>query len=72
MFNSQLGVDTDEVRLDSRLVEDLNMNDLDLAETMLDIELKFSVIISDEDRAAFATVGDLVRFIDAYQAAQQP
>jgi len=71
LLNDLLGVDTDEIRLDSRLVVDLNMNELDLAEAMMEIESKFSVVISDQDRASFTSVRDLVDFIDAYQAAQE-
>jgi acyl carrier protein len=71
VINRQIGVDTDDIRPDSRLVEDLNMTDLDLVETMQEIEMHFSVVISDEDRASFLTVSDLVHFIDAYHASQE-
>ena len=64
----QLGVDEDEIKLETSFVEDLNADSLDLVELIMSLEEEFSkagktIEISDEDAEKIVTVGDAVSYI---------
>ena len=60
-----LGVDWTGVTMQSRFVEDFGVDDLDMAEFIMDIEDKFGLPdVSAEDDESFRTVGDVVRYIE--------
>ncbi|HEY81542.1 MAG TPA: acyl carrier protein [Anaerolineae bacterium] len=56
----QLGVEPDEVTMDSRFREDLEADSLDLVELMMAFEEEFGGEISDEDAMKIQTVGEAV------------
>ena len=60
----QLGLDEDEVTMESRFREDLEADSLDIVELIMAFEDKFGGEISDEDAQSIVTVGDVVRFIE--------
>ncbi|WP_334084489.1 acyl carrier protein [Helicobacter typhlonius] len=60
----QLSVDANEVRLESRFIEDLNADSLDVVELVMALEEKFSIEIPDEDAEKIKTVKDVVDYID--------
>lgn len=53
----------EEVKLTSRLVEDLGADSLDFFELLMGFEDTFNVTVSDEDAAKFKTVGDIVNYL---------
>jgi acyl carrier protein len=60
-----LGVKTEDVKTESRFVEDLGADSLDLVELIMSFEDKFSVEISDESAEKLVTVKDVLDFIEA-------
>jgi len=61
----QLNVNADEVKEESRFVEDLGADSLDVVELVMELEEKFDIEIPDEDAEKIATVADAVKFIEA-------
>jgi len=59
----QLGVAEDEVRVDSRFVEDLGADSLDLVELIMAMEEEFEAEIPDEEAEKIQTVGDAINYI---------
>ena len=60
----QLGLDDDEVTMESRFREDLEADSLDIVELIMAFEDEFGGEISDEDAQSIVTVGDVVKFIE--------
>ncbi len=60
-----LGVKAEDVKAESRFVEDLGADSLDLVELIMSFEDKFSVEISDEAAEKLITVKDALDFIEA-------
>ena len=60
-----LGVKADEVKAESRFVEDLGADSLDLVELIMSFEDKFGVEISDEAAEKLVIVKDVLDFIEA-------
>ncbi len=58
----QLDVSRDQVALDTRFVDDLGADSLDLAELTMEFEDEFDLDIP-EDEEAIRTVGDAVKYI---------
>ncbi len=64
----QLSVSPDEVKEESKFVEDLGADSLDVVELVMALEEKFDVEIPDEDAEKIATVSDAIKFIENIQA----
>lgn len=58
----QLGVDEDEITLDTTFA-DLNADSLDIVELIMALEEEFNLDIPDEDAEKIRTVGDAVNYI---------
>lgn len=63
----ELGVEKEEVKLDTNIQEDLEADSLDLFQIINEIEDKFDVKIETED--GIATVKDLVEYVEKQQNA---
>lgn len=61
----QLGVSADEVKMESKFVDDLNADSLDVVELIMELEEKLGVTIPDEDAEKITSVGDVVAYIDS-------
>jgi len=61
----QLNVSPDEVKEDSKFVEDLGADSLDVVELVMALEEKFDIEIPDDQAEAIATVGDAIKFIES-------
>jgi len=61
----QLNVSPDEIKEESKFVEDLGADSLDVVELVMALEEKFDIEIPDEDAEKIATVADAVKFIEA-------
>lgn len=59
----QLGVAKEEVKLDSKFVDDLKADSLDVVELVMEFEDEFEVTIPDDDYDKIKTVGDAVKYI---------
>lgn len=64
----QLNVGADEVKEDSKFVEDLGADSLDVVELVMALEEKFDIEIPDDQAEKIATVADAINFIESTQA----
>ncbi|NPA28071.1 MAG: acyl carrier protein [Epsilonproteobacteria bacterium] len=64
----QLGVNIDEIKEESRFVDDLGADSLDVVELVMALEEKFDIEIPDEAAEKIATVADAVKFIEEAKA----
>ena len=60
----QLGVEADEVNIDSTFIDDLGADSLDIAELIMAFEEEFGIEIPDEAAEKIKTVQDVVSYID--------
>ena len=60
-----LGVKEEDIKAESKFVDDLGADSLDLVELIMSFEDKFSIEISDEDAEKIVTVKDALDYIDA-------
>jgi acyl carrier protein len=61
-----LGVNEEDVKPESKFVDDLGADSLDLVELIMSLEDKFSIEISDEEAEKIITVKDALDFIDEH------
>ena len=60
----QLGVDADDVNIDSTFIDDLGADSLDIVELIMAFEEEFNVEIPDKKKKKIKTVKDTVDYID--------
>ena len=60
----QLGVEADEVNIDSTFIDDLGADSLDIVELIIAFEEEFGIEIPDEAAEKIKTVQDVVSYID--------
>jgi len=63
----QLNVSPDEIKEDSKFVEDLGADSLDVVELVMALEEKFDIEIPDADAEKIATVGDAIKYIEDHK-----
>ena len=59
----QLGVDEDDVQMESSFIDDLGADSLDIVELVMALEEEFELEIPDSDAEKITTVGDAVEYI---------
>ncbi|HOL92523.1 MAG TPA: acyl carrier protein [Clostridiales bacterium] len=59
----QLGVEEDEVTLESSFIDDLGADSLDIVELIMALEEEFDIEIPDSEAEKITTVGDAVEYI---------
>jgi acyl carrier protein len=67
ILSEQLGVDADEISMESQIVDNLDADSLDIVELLMALEEELEVEIPDEEAEKFVTVGDVVEYIKAKQ-----
>lgn len=60
----QLGVEADEVAIESTFIDDLGADSLDIVELIMAFEEEFNIEIPDEAAEKIKTVQDVVNYID--------
>ncbi len=60
----QLNVPEENITLETRFIEDLKADSLDLVELVMDLEDRYGVEIPDEQLAEVKTVGQIVEIIN--------
>jgi len=60
----QLDCDPAEVKEDSKFIEDLGADSLDVVELVMALEEKFDIEIPDEDAEGILTVADAIKYIE--------
>lgn len=58
-----LGIDADDITMESSFVDDLGADSLDVVELIMALEEEFDLEIPDEDAERIQTVGDVVEYI---------
>ncbi len=62
----QLGKSPDKVEMDTKIVEDLGADSLDIVELLMALEDEFGLSLPDEVAAQLHTVGDIVKYIEEH------
>ncbi|EAL8366110.1 acyl carrier protein [Campylobacter jejuni] len=60
----QLSIDADAVKMESKIIEDLGADSLDVVELIMALEEKFEVEIPDSDAEKLIKIEDVVNYID--------
>ncbi|EAJ2281654.1 acyl carrier protein [Campylobacter upsaliensis] len=60
----QLSIEADAVKMESKIVEDLGADSLDVVELVMALEEKFGVQISDSDAEKLIKIGDVVNYLE--------
>lgn len=63
----QLGVEEEDVKVESSFVDDLGADSLDIVELVMALEEEFELEIPDEDAEKIRTVGEAVKYIQDHQ-----
>ena len=63
----QLDCKADEVKEDSKFIEDLGADSLDVVELVMALEEEFVIEIPDEDAESILTVGDALKYIEDHK-----
>ena len=61
----QLNIPEEKITRESRLIEDLKADSLDVVELVMGLEERYCVEIPDEDLPSIKTIGDIVRYIES-------
>lgn len=64
LLANQLNIEVNKINEDSKVVEDLGADSLDMIEMLMTLEEEFGLSISDEKAEGLKTVGDIVNFIE--------
>lgn len=59
----QLGVDEDDITMESSFIDDLGADSLDIVELIMALEEEFDLEIPDSEAEKITTVGDAVDYI---------
>jgi acyl carrier protein len=59
----QLGVEEEDVQMESSFIDDLGADSLDIVELIMALEEEFDLEIPDNEAEKIATVGDAVEYI---------
>ena len=60
----QLDIPEDGITMESKLIEDLKADSLDVVELVMNLEEEYGVEIPDDDLPGIRTVGNIVDFIN--------
>ena len=63
-LSNQLGIDPEEIRPESNVIEDLGADSLDLVEMLTEMESEYDIIITDERARELTTVGEIAQFLE--------
>ncbi|MCB9851072.1 MAG: acyl carrier protein [Phycisphaerales bacterium] len=64
IVSEQMGVDKNEINMETSFVNDLNADSLDTVELVMELEDEFDMSIPDEEAEKLQTVGSAVEFIE--------
>ena len=63
----QLDLDENQIAMESRLMEDLNADSLDVVDLIMTFEDEFNTEFLEEDAESLKTVADIVNYIESNQ-----
>ncbi|WP_273270030.1 phosphopantetheine-binding protein [Pseudoramibacter alactolyticus] len=65
LIGENYNLDHVELREDTRLIEDLHLDSLDMVEMVVEIEDAFDIVIPEEKMEAMENIGDVVGVIES-------
>lgn len=68
IVSEYLGISLDQVKPESKLVEDLGADSLDQVELLMAYEEEFSIEVSDDDAQNLLTIDDIVKHVNKLAA----
>jgi len=63
IISNILGVDSEDITMESSFQDDLGADSLDVVELIMDLQEEFNIEIPDEEAEKIQTVGDVVDYI---------
>ncbi|MGB0143880.1 MAG: acyl carrier protein [Akkermansiaceae bacterium] len=60
----QLGVSADQVKPESKMIEDLGADSLDAVELVMAVEEEFGIEVPDEEAEKLVSVGDIIAHVE--------
>lgn len=67
LIGEQLVIPVEKITLDSKIVDDLGADSLDIVEMLMSVEEHFGVTISEEVATSIVTIKDIVNYLDSTQ-----
>lgn len=64
ILNEQLGINPDEVTMQTNIMDDLSIDSLDLVDLLMNLEEEYGVEIPDDKIEDIKTIGDLTQYIE--------
>jgi len=70
IVSENLGVSKESVARQTRFIEDIGADSLDIVELVMELEEEFEITIPDEQAEKIKTVGEAIDYIEREQAKQ--
>lgn len=70
IISEQLSLREDDIKADSRFVDDLGADSLDIVELIMEMEEEFDIEIPDEDIEKIVTVQNVIDYITRHVTAE--
>ena len=64
MIANKLGKKVEDIKLESKLIEDLGADSLDIVEMLMMLEDEYGITIPDQDAMNLSTIKDIVTFME--------
>lgn len=64
LLAEQLNVDKSTLNKDTRIIEDLHADSLDVVEMLIALEDEFQISVPDEDAKDLTTIGKLAEYVE--------
>ncbi len=61
----QLGIDTEEIKMETKLIDDLGVDSLEIFEVIMSLEEEFEIEIPNEDVEGMKSVEEMVKYIES-------
>jgi len=65
LLADQLNIDVEKITENSKVIDELGADSLDVVEMLMTLEDEFNVSVSDEESVTLKTVGDIVKLIES-------
>ncbi len=70
IVSENLGVSKESITRQTRFIEDIGADSLDIVELVMELEEEFEITIPDEQAEKIKTVGEAIEYIEREQAKQ--